>query len=146
MPPRPLVPLLALALLLSACGGDKQLTRADYVQRADAICADYNRKVAGLKTPRRPDEIVRFTDRALTELDTALDDERDLRPPPELEARKTRWLAAARKVRNDIAILRGAARKQDSVAIEAALEQGVKDDARSNALARKLGLKVCSKP
>jgi hypothetical protein len=83
---------------------------------------------------------------ALRELDKALADERDLRPPQKLDALKQRWLARAQVVRDDIAVLRQAARRRDLSAINDAFDKGSRDDQRSNALAAQLGLKVCSKP
>jgi hypothetical protein len=143
---RPAASLLALLLLLPACGGSAPLSRAEYVRQADAVCARYARTIAGLGTPRRPREIVRFTSRAIVELDRTLEQERDLKPPARLEPLKRRWLAAAARVRTDMVAVRRAARANDFAAIEAALEQGVRHDDRSNALARELGLRVCSKP
>ncbi len=144
---RPTVSLVALLLLLPACGGgSERLSRSEYVRQADAVCSRYARTIAGLGTPRRPREIVRFTSRAIAELDRTLEQERDLKPPARLEPLKRRWLAAAARVRADMVAVRKAARANDLSAIEAALEQGVRHDDRSNALARELGLRVCSKP
>lgn len=143
---RRLAPLLTLTVLVAACGGQERLTRAEYVRRADAICARYNRVVAGLQRPKRTREIVRFSDRTIAALDDALADERELLPPKQLEPLKRRWLAQAAKIREDIADLREAARRVDVAGINDALERGTRDDKRSNALARRLGLKVCSEP
>jgi hypothetical protein len=139
--------LAVLVLVAGGCGGGgERLGRTAYVRQADAICSRYNTFVKNLGVPQRPAEIVSFTTKALAELDKALDDERKLRPPRELDGLKERWLARAQIVRGDVARLRDAARRNDVDAINAALEKGNRDDQRSNALAAQLGLKVCSKP
>jgi hypothetical protein len=141
------LPLLLLPVLAAACGGGGgRLTHAEYVRRADAICGRYNAAVKKLPTPKSPPAIVDFADKSLNLLDGALADERGLRPPAQLDAKKERWLAQAHVVRDDVADLRAAAKKGQVVQIERILEKGARDDMKANATAAELGLKVCSKP
>ncbi len=121
---RALVLLCGLPVLVAACGsgGGDRLTQAEYVRRADAICARYNEDVKKLPAPKTPPAIVDYADKSLKLLDEALADERDLEPPEQLEAGKDRWLDRARIVRNDVAQLREAAKKAKLAEIDAKLQ------------------------
>jgi hypothetical protein len=136
----------AVVLLLAGCGGQGRLSRADYVRKADSICQRYNDAVARLTEPSDLQGLVQYTRRTLAELDRALADESRLKPPRRLEPRKRRWLAQAQRIRGDTAAVLAAARHGDAVDVRRLILRGTRDDARGNALARRLGLRVCSKP
>lgn len=72
-------------LLLGACGGDgeERLSKADWIEQADAICARASEDVEALTEPTKLDEIPEFTDTASEISRDALSDLRALQPPEE---------------------------------------------------------------
>jgi hypothetical protein len=83
-------------MVIAGCGGGSaRLSSAGYVQRANAICVRANRAVARLHVPALPGggraapaltQIVRI------ERD-AIDDLRELRPPPRFGTLNQQWIA-----------------------------------------------------
>jgi hypothetical protein len=72
-------------LLLAACGGDggERLSKAEWIEQADAICARASEDVEALTEPTKLDEIPEFTDTASEISRDALSDLRALQPPEE---------------------------------------------------------------
>jgi len=76
-------------LLLAACGGDdggERLSKSEWIEQADAICAEADEGVDALTEPSTLDEIPEFTESASAISREALADLRALQPPEEDEA------------------------------------------------------------
>ena len=75
-------------LLLAACGGDggEQLSKDEWLEQADAICAQADEDVEALTEPTKLDEIPEFTDTASEISRDALSNLRALQPPEEDQA------------------------------------------------------------
>lgn len=131
---------IAAAALLAGCGGDSTTTvvqeapapgdrppaepkvdPADFVAAADAICADFNKRLPELsKLP---------TDEFLKESAESTDELRALEPPPELETTWNQYIAALED--QDAALAAGDARENRAA------------DNRKEIAGRQLGFAEC---
>jgi hypothetical protein len=143
-------PLLAgLALLLAAgCGGggssDDRLTSEQLVQKADAICAEYGRKVDALTDPQSFTELAAYARSARQALSDGLSQLRELRPPTDLEARYERWVDAGDRALGRIDELQKAAEKKNQLEIQTLVAAAKREDDASDRLATELGMVECA--
>ena len=80
------VAVLALAFALAGCGGSSEsepLTRAEFAQKASAIC-EHRAAVFAAATQKGDGDILRSMRIALPELESAVEQLGDLTPPAEL--------------------------------------------------------------
>jgi hypothetical protein len=139
---------LTLALLfLPACGGDggKTLTREEYAQKADAICAEGNAKTKALPSPSNLQELARVADQTLDTLTGARTELQKLEPPPREQALADQWLASIKRLEEDVARIRDSAKSNDRQAVFDQAAKTQKRSRHSNELATRLGLTVCTK-
>jgi hypothetical protein len=143
---RRLAAVLACAAAVAGCGsGNKGLTRVEYAQRSDAICARYNLQTAHLRgrgtgverLAAIAEQTIAFFDRARAHL-TAVP------PPREASALAERWLASLDRLRADAVEIRDAARANDLAAVRRAALVAQRDNDASNRLAQRLGMQACS--
>ena len=155
--PRAVRPALAgLACLVLAgfsCDGaerqadaePQRLSKAEYVRRADAICAEYDRRLESLPDPENVAGIADVAAEALPIAREGARKLRALRPPEDVEPTVQRWLA-----RNDENIermeeLRDAARAGDTTKVQRIASAAVENERRADALARRIGLQQCAR-
>ena len=139
---------LTLALLLlPACGGGggETLTRQEYAQKADAICAKGKTKTSALPTPANLQDLARVADQTLDALGDARNDLERLKPPPQERALAAQWLAAIKRLEDNVARIRDHAKANDRQAVYNEATKAQKGNARANELASRLGLTVCNK-
>ena len=86
-----IVALTAVALSAASCGQDR-LTKAEYIEQADAICKDLNEETASLQQPQSKEEFEEFARHAVRKTKEAVSELRDLNPPREDEDLIRRWL------------------------------------------------------
>jgi DNA-binding NtrC family response regulator len=142
---RALVLALATTLALVGCGGEaKRLSREEYAQKADAICAEGNRQTERLPSPGNLPELADVTDRTLVILDDALSDLRKLKPPADQQKIVDQWLAQLETLTDDLEEIRDEARDNDIRAVQAIAERAQDHNARANELGTTLGMKVCN--
>ena len=143
---RRLAAVLACAAAVAGCGsGNKGLTRVEYAQRSDAICARYNQQTAHLRgrgtgverLAAIAEQTIAFFDRARAHL-------RAVPPPREASALAERWLASLDRLRADAVEIRDAARANDLAAVRRAALVAQRDNDASNRLAQRLGMQACS--
>lgn len=139
---------LAAALLVAGCGGDARLSRAKFVQRANAICDKYEQKVtramAGIN-PGDQSQLARAIDKALPVIREGNEELRALRPPRELQQRFDRWLRIADDEVAAAGQLRDALKKNEPRAVQSAFQKLRSSDADQDEVARKgLGLSRCA--
>jgi hypothetical protein len=139
--------LILASLLLPACGGGggETLTRQEYAQKADAICAKGKTKTSALPTPANLQELARVADQTLDALADARSDLEQLKPPPQERALANQWLAAIERLEGDVARIRDSAKANDRGAVLNQATQAQKRNTRANELATRLGLTVCNK-
>jgi hypothetical protein len=82
------VAILLITLLRD--GGEAKLTRAEYVARVDAVCRDYNRRLARIPAPvavGNPQAVAQSIEGALPLVEERAARAKAIAPPPELAAR-----------------------------------------------------------
>jgi hypothetical protein len=136
---------LALLLLPACGGGGETLTRQEYAQKADAICAKGKTKTSGLPTPANLQELARVADETLDALGDARNNLEKLKPPPEERAVATQWLATIKRLEDDVARIRDHAKANNRRAVYNDATKAQTRNARANELATRLGLTVCNK-
>lgn len=124
-------------------GGDERLSRAELVERADAICSRYEARLDALGRPTNASELRSFADRALPIARDGREELGELNPPEELEATYDAWLEQGDEAIEIVERLREAAAESNEVEIQQLAEDAQRTDAESNRLARELGFEQC---
>jgi hypothetical protein len=139
---------LAAVAVLAGCSsggdGDGRLSRKEYLERADAICAEYDRRLDRLENPRNLAELARFADDALPVAREGVRRLRALRPPDDMAARVRAWLERNEENVRTIERLREAARAGNETRVQELASAGVDNEAEADRLARELGLRACA--
>jgi hypothetical protein len=142
---RALVLVLATTLVLVGCGGEaKRLSREEFAQKADAICAEGNRRTEQLPTPANLSDLADVSDKTIDILDDALNELRKLEPPKDEQKIVDQWLAQFETLKDDLAEIRDQARANDIQAVQAIAERAQGHYTRANELGTTLGMKVCN--
>ena len=131
------------ALALTACGGDERLSKPEYLRRADAICAKYERRLAALPEPRTLRDVPAFIERGVPLAKEELAELDELRPPEGDEAEVDRLLAQVRETTAELERLGEAAAARDRAGARAAAERLEEASDRAAKLARRYGLDEC---
>ncbi len=138
---------LLTLLLLTACGGGgggKRLTKQEYASKADAICAKGNQQTKALPTPSNLSELVDVASKTIPILDKTIRDLHKLRPPENEQDTVDEWLDEVQKLQGDLTEIRDKAKDNDLPGVQAVVPKAQEHNTRSNALATKLGMKVCN--
>jgi hypothetical protein len=133
-----------LLALVAGCG-DGRLSHADYVKRADAICAAYADATNPVVRPRSYAEIVTYVRKTLPLYEAALRRLKVLRPPSADAATVQRWLAADRRVARAVRSLGEAAERRDFPSVTTAASQAQLAGSASRRSATVLGMNVCAR-
>jgi hypothetical protein len=138
--------VLACAVALAGCGsGSKGLSRLEYAQRTDAICARYNQQTAHLRA--RGSSVQHLTsvaERTLVLFDRAAARLRAVPRPSDASTLAQRWLASLDRLHADIVKIRDAARANDLAAVRRVATAAQRHNDESNRLAQQLGMQACS--
>jgi hypothetical protein len=138
---------LALAFLLTGCGGasGKQLTKAEYASKADAICGKYNEQITSFANPKNLSDLAKVADKTLSILDQAISDLSKLEPPASEKALSDQWLTQVRNLKDDLQEIRDKAKADDMPGVQAVVPKATDHNSKANALANQLGMSVCNK-
>jgi hypothetical protein len=141
--------LVAVALVAGGCGSDGgRLTKAEFVQRANAICAKYEQRVqsrmAGIPAGDE-EQLASSIEKVLPVIREGNDELRSLKPPESLQAHYDRWMRIADAEVAAANKLQDALRKGDRTAIQASFAELQTKDVDQDRLARQeLGLNGCA--
>jgi hypothetical protein len=141
------VVLVAAVAALAGCGGGgggDRLSKEEFQQRADAICAKYDTKIQALGSPSSPEDIPQFLEKGIPLIQQGIAELRALKPPEDLEQDYEAMLDETEKAIPAARKLGEAAKKQDAAAVQEALAEGERADSESDRLATKLGLDECA--
>jgi hypothetical protein len=147
---RNLLLLLALAALAGGCGNSngKRLSKTEFVSRADAVCAKYEKRVQSQMSgvPAGDEkQLASSIQKVLPVIRKGNDELRSLKPPESLQSRFDRWMRIADAEVGAAQKLHDALRKNDQKAIQAAFKELQTKDAEQDRLARQeLGLTGCA--
>ena len=142
------VAALATVALLAACsgGGDgnERLSKDEYVEQADAVCAEYESRLGGLPDPGSIAALRALTQRALPVAREAVAKLRALRPPEALQARVDQWLRLNTLNVRRIEELGNAARAGDRVRVQEIARDAAANEREADRVARAIGLEACA--
>jgi hypothetical protein len=141
------LPLAALLALAAGCGGggSKTLSHGDFVKQANAICADYNKRIKALGQPNTISDLVTFSEKALPIAKEDVGKFKKLKPPKEDEAGWKAYGAQGDKVIDTIGKLHDEAKRNDAAGIQKLAAVAQKEAARSKRIAQDAGLAECAK-
>jgi hypothetical protein len=140
------VATLLLTALLPACGssgGSTTASHADFVARANAICATGLRKAEGLGTPKSAAEALPFAEHASANVSGLLSQLKGVTAPASSRAAYAKFLATAGAEAKAIGQLVTALRAHKTAQAKTAL--GRLNSNTSNAEAGALGLSECAR-
>jgi DNA-binding NtrC family response regulator len=125
-------------------GGDGRLSKEEYVERADAICTEYERRLDELPEPANIRELGDVAARALPLARRGVRELKALRSPEEVRADVHTWLE-----RNDrnlvlLAALRDAARAGKTTRVQEIASEAADNEAAADRLAKRIGLRACA--
>ncbi|HLM37782.1 MAG TPA: hypothetical protein VK287_08385 [Gaiellaceae bacterium] len=144
-----LLALSALPLVAGGCGStDKRLTKAEFVERANAICARYEQRVqnrmAGIPAGNEK-QLASSIEKVLPVIREGNDELRSLKPPESLQGHYDRWMRIADAEVAAASKLQNALRTSDRKTIQSAFAELQTRDVDQDRLARKeLGLNGCA--
>ena len=141
-----------IAVLAAACADDSQspdgeerLSRAEYIRRADEICAEYDRRLDALAKPKDVRDVARLAEDAFPIAQEGIAKLRELRPPAELSRQVTAWLRLNDENARSMHRLEEAAASGDTVRVQQVASDAADTERRADELAKKIGLKDCAK-
>jgi hypothetical protein len=144
---RPAAVAAAGMLVLAGCGGDgdggERLSKDEWIEQADAICAQANEDVEALEEPTALDEIAAFTDEASGISREALADLRALRPPEEDQATVDEMLDLVEQQIEIGEQIGEAAADGDQAEVQRLAAEAEPIEAEANEQARAYGLADC---
>ncbi len=123
----------------------KRLSHGEFVKQANAICANYNKRINALGEPKSISDLVGFADKALPIAKEDVGKFKKLNPPKEDEAGWKAYGAEGDKVIAAIGDLRNAAKKSDAAAIQRIGNEAQAESAHSKKIAQDAGLSECAK-
>jgi hypothetical protein len=140
-----------LALTLAACGGGggsgsgggSALSAAEFRQQADGICAKYEQKLNDIGQPTSASELGTFVDKAVPLIEQGNNELQKLEPPNELAADWDRAMAIQDENLKKTKDLQDAVHKNDQAAVQKLFIDLGSNQAESQRLAAKIGLKNC---
>jgi hypothetical protein len=129
---------------LAGCGGDgdERLSRAEFVERATAVCVRAEERIGELAEPGSEDELAAYAREARAITEEGVADLRELEPPDQLEQGFDRYLERADRVVDLLEELEGAAEEGDSEAARRIAGQ-IGTSAEAQEAARAAGIAAC---
>ena len=137
--------MAAFAAVLAAvgCGGEDQLSQAEFREQGNVICAKYEGQIDELTIPSAIDQIPVYVAKAAPIVEKEIDELKALDPPDETKETFDRMIAESEKTLTAGRDLAKAAEAGDDAAVEKALNEGNIASSRSSEHARALGLTEC---
>ena len=137
---------LAAAALAAGCGGGgggDRLTKEEYIQQADAICADATEQIDAIGEPQTLEDLAAMTKQAVAIAAAQLEKLRALVPPEEIEEQVNRaydLLEQQNGVADEIA---AAAEAGDAEKIQQLVDEAAPLEQEGDDIAANIGLQEC---
>lgn len=134
-----------LVALLAACGGGGGLTKADYVERTNAVCRDAAKQVAALKVPEQADisRAPKVAAQVVAVQRAALERLKAIRAPKADRSEIAKWIALVDQTIDQAEVSATSQRAGDITRAIAANVNGSALDRRADQLALAYGLRAC---
>ncbi len=140
--------LALIVAFLAGCGGGgggERLTKEQFLEQADAICADFEAKLDELPDPQNLEELIALAGEAQPIAAEGVARVRALNPPEELEADVDAWLDLNEENVQRIEDLREAGEAGDEERVREIATGGSENEQKADALAKKIGLSDCAR-
>jgi hypothetical protein len=135
---------VAAGLLLGACGGGGGLSKADYVEEANAVCRQAAKKVAALDAAASDvEDLPKVAGEVVAVQRTALDRLKAIKAPKEDRSEIAKWIALVDQTIDQAEVSARSQRSGDITRAIAANTNGAALDRRADQLARSYGLTRC---
>ncbi|HET6696361.1 MAG TPA: hypothetical protein VFG85_07645 [Gaiellaceae bacterium] len=142
---RVVLALLCACLVLASCGGDEDEGSDEFLQQANAICANYGPKIAAISPPFEDiDEWGAVGADIGDQLEASVNELRLLNPSDELAEQYSEWVALRADLLTEMRGVQDAGNIHDEAGVEAGLASITELQTQADELAEKLGLTDCS--
>jgi hypothetical protein len=137
--------LLCTCLVVASCGGDGDEGSAEFVQQANAICANYGPKIAAIPPPAEDiDEWGAVGADIGDQLEASVNELRLLEPPDDLADEYSEWVGLRANLLTEMRGVQDAGNLHDETGVDAGLASISELQTRADELAEELGLTDCS--
>jgi hypothetical protein len=137
-----------VVLLATGCGGGGEsvsvvLTKAEWIDRVDAVCAEANAEIRELGEPENAEELASLAEQAARINEEALDTWRALQAPPDVEELAARATEITQEEIDVLQEISSAAADRDQQRVERLLAEIEPLDEEAAEIAHAIGLQVC---
>ena len=139
-----IVTALLLVPSLVSCSGEGRLTKEEFVREANAVCDEFDDELADMQPPTSTAGIRDFAERTQQLMTEALQQLRDLRPPPDDDEVVDGMLGNLERVSSLLPDLADAAEGQNLDRIQELNGEFSSEINDFNEAAEAYGLKVCA--
>ncbi len=137
--------LLCACLVLASCGGDEDGGSDEFLQQANAICAEYGPKIAAIPPPSEDiDEWGAVGADIGDQLEASVNELRLLNPSDELADQYSEWVALRADLLTEMRGVQEAGNIHDEASVEAGLASIAELQTQADELAEELGLNDCT--
>jgi hypothetical protein len=137
--------LLCACLVLASCGGDEDGGSDEFLQQANAICAEYGPRIAAIPPPFEDiDEWGAVGADMADQLEASVNELRLVNPSDELADSYSEWVGLRADLLTEMRGVQDAGNIHDEAGVEAGLASITELQAQADELAEELGLTDCS--
>ena len=131
-----------VALLTTACGGSKALSKGQYVSRLNATCQDFRKREQAIGNPQ---DLVNNGPKIVDAFEKAIVEKvHKLKAPREIAGQAKRLIAIADEQRNVLSGMVDAAKRGDQAKVGELASKNAMLNRESNAIAREIGASACA--
>ena len=137
--------LLCACFALASCGGDEDEGSDEFLQQANAICAEYGPRIAAVPPPAEDiDEWGAVGADIGDQLEASVNELRLVNPSEELADQYSAWVAIRAELLTEMRGVQEAGNIHDEAGVEAGLASITELQGQADELAEELGLTDCS--
>jgi hypothetical protein len=137
--------VLCACLLLASCGGDDNKGSDEFLQQANAICAEYGPRIAAIPAPLEDiDEWGAVGADIGDQLEASVNELRLVEPSDELADEYSEWVGLRADLLTEMRGVQDSGNLHDEAGVEAGLATIADLQAQADELAEELGLADCS--
>lgn len=134
-----------LMALLTACGENETLTKAQYVSKLNAMCRDFSEREQAIGEPQSLDDLVEKGPRIADAFEEAIADKvHELRAPNQISDQANRLARLADEQRSVLRGLVDAAKRNDFEQVTELASKNAMLNRESGSIAKELGASACS--
>jgi hypothetical protein len=137
--------LLCACLALASCGGDENGDSDEFLQQANAICAEYGPRIAAIPPPFEDiDEWGAIGADIGDQLEASVNELRLLEPSDDLADSYSEWVGLRAELLTEMRGVQDAGNLHDETGVDAGLATITELQAQADELAEEIGLSDCS--